>query len=127
MFHINMKEIIRTHKLIILIIIEPRISGREAEEACLKLGKSDWARSEAMGFSDGIGALWNREEIHIEIVHVCKHFVHSLMTPRGNESWEMTAIYASMSSQRRVAMWEELKLIQVRHPWLCLGNFNCTL
>lgn len=24
-------------------------------------------------------------------------------------------------------MWEELSSIQVHNPWLCIGNFNCTL
>lgn len=62
----------------------------------------------------------------MKILHVCRYFVHSLVTPRGGGSWELKAIYASPSSQRRVAMSEELKFIQIKHPWLCMGDFNYT-
>lgn len=111
----------------ILIILEPRISGEDADEACLKLAKSDWVRYEAQGFSGGIRVLWNRAKISFIIIHVHRFFVHATLQPVGVRSWELTTIYASSSTSIRKGLWKELSSICTHEPWVCIGDFNCTL
>lgn len=77
-----MREIICIHKPVILIILGPRISGAEADEACSKLGKSDRTRLEAKGFSGGVWVLWNKDEINLEILHARKAFYPHFSVPR---------------------------------------------
>lgn len=52
-----MKEMIRSFKPEVFIILEARISGTEADAICNNLGKIDWVRSEAIGFSSGVWIL----------------------------------------------------------------------
>lgn len=46
------------HKSDILAFIEPRVSGAQADETCLKVGFPNWVRVEAVGFSGGIWIFW---------------------------------------------------------------------
>lgn len=55
----EMKELLRLHKSSIVVLIEPKISGVEADVPCRKLGKTRWCRSEAVGFSNGVWLLWD--------------------------------------------------------------------
>lgn len=56
-FLVEMNELIRELRPKIVIIIEPRISGLAADNVCKRLGKKQWIRSEARGFSGGIWVL----------------------------------------------------------------------
>lgn len=58
----------RSYRPNIFVILESRISGEEADEACSKLGKTDWARSDAVGFSGGVWVLWSKSEISLRII-----------------------------------------------------------
>lgn len=50
----SLKEMIRIDKPQILGLLEPKISGSNADVVCNKLGFTDWIRVEALGFSGGI-------------------------------------------------------------------------
>lgn len=50
----EVKEFMRLYKPMIIALIQPKISGVEADAVCKRLGKSHWARSESEGFSRAI-------------------------------------------------------------------------
>lgn len=70
-----MQNLVSMHHVSVLIILEPRISGEQANKVCRKLGFSDYFRVEAEGFSGGIWLLWNSNQIEVEayssqLIHV---------------------------------------------------------
>lgn len=48
-FHIEIKDLIRVHRPLIIILLEPRINGEVADSVCKRMGKRKWVRSEADG------------------------------------------------------------------------------
>lgn len=91
----NAKGLIRRFILAIFPVIELRISELEAYVKCRRLGRSNWVRSDAEGFSGGLWVLWNRADISIRVVHVQKFLLHILIDEGKSSAWELTAIYAS--------------------------------
>lgn len=122
-----MRELLVCFKPAILLILEPRISTIEADDICRRLGKQDWVRSEAVGFSSGIWVMWNRDKISLRVVHVDKYFIHIIIEEGRGGAWELTAVYASPMHHLRPAIWEKLSRIQHSFPWALIGDFNCTL
>lgn len=59
----EMKGLIRAFRPVLVILLEPKISGAGAYEVCRKLGLSRWGRSEASSFSGGIWVLGKEAEI----------------------------------------------------------------
>lgn len=52
-----MKHKLREYRLKLVILLEPRISGKMANLVFLRLGKKRWVRSEALGFSGVFDAM----------------------------------------------------------------------
>lgn len=70
----ELKEFQKIYKPVFIILLEPKISGVEAEVVCKNLGKSHWFQSEAMGFSGGIWLLWNGGDISVSVRYAHKFF-----------------------------------------------------
>lgn len=96
-----MKDSIQCYKPLIIILLEPRISSIEADEACSCIGKKTWVHSEAIGFSGGIWMLWNRDDITLRLQLVEKYFIHLLVSLGDGSNWELTIVYASPQSNLR--------------------------
>ncbi|KAL8171428.1 hypothetical protein V2J09_023232 [Rumex salicifolius] len=52
-FKITLKELIRIHKPVILVLVETRLSGRQADKVCATIGFDGIVRVEAVGFCGG--------------------------------------------------------------------------
>lgn len=123
----NARELLASFCPLIFVILEPRISAFEADDICRRLGKRDWVRSDADGFSGGIWVLWNRDEVSLRVVYVEKYFIHLIIDEGRRAAWELTAVYASPKHHLRPPIWERIGLIQHKYPWALIGDFNCTL
>lgn len=117
----------RLHRPHILIIIEPRISGHEADEVYRRIAKQSWVRSEARGFSEGLWILWDCHDVDLIILHADQHFIHVEVLDQDGVHWELTAVYASPKKQLRPQIWEQIGSIAQKYPWCLIGDFNCTL
>lgn len=49
----ELKDFRRLHRLVMIILTEPKISREGADEVCRKLGMMHWSHSDAEGFSGG--------------------------------------------------------------------------
>lgn len=85
-FLLAMKEIIKLHKLQIVALLEPRVSGATTDGVRQSLGMKDWFRVEASGFSGGLWILWNSDKINLKVVHAQKKFVHLSVLPLTGRS-----------------------------------------
>ena len=53
----TIKDLLKINNSMILGLLEPRISGVQADKRCNSLGFESWIRVEALGFSGGIWLL----------------------------------------------------------------------
>lgn len=75
-FHREIRELKWLHKLMMLILLEPKVSGLIAGGVCRGLGMSSWCHSGSEGFSGRIWILWN-EEITVSVRNIHKFSVHA--------------------------------------------------
>lgn len=62
------KDMIRTHKPILVGIFETKLSGSQADDICRRFGFDQWVRVEALCFSGGVWVFWN-EETEVQVKH----------------------------------------------------------
>ncbi|CAI9099244.1 OLC1v1036029C1 [Oldenlandia corymbosa var. corymbosa] len=111
----------------LVAVLEPRISGLNADEFLEKRRFDRSFRVEAKGISGGICLIWN-ETIEVEILECHRQYIHTRIW-RGSESFLTTFVYASPTQSIRRALWPELRRISegVQEPWLLGGDLNFTL
>lgn len=126
-FEVEMKEILRSIRPKIIILIEPRISGEDAEKVCKGLGRRRWVRLEARGFSGGIWVMWEEGEVDIKLLEAHRSFLHMEVRSGLGQRWVLTAVYVSPQAQIRQFLWDDLDKLEVEKPWLLIGDFNCVL
>lgn len=105
----------------IIVILEPRISGTEADEACRRIAFPNWVRSEANGFSGGILVLWNGREVSVRVIHVMHQFIHLVLREKNGHVWELMAVYASPNCTIRSCLWQQLKDIHHLYSYVLIG------
>lgn len=124
-FFRELKEFKRIHRPAVIILLESKISESSAIEACKKMEKTHWIRSEADGFSGGVWLLRNEEDIKVSLRYAHKYFHHVGIT--SNKKWELTAVYVNPNSTIRRHLWPKLDELRVEDPWVLIRYFNCTL
>ncbi|KAL1536304.1 hypothetical protein AAHA92_28979 [Salvia divinorum] len=92
--------LIQLYKPHIIVLLEPRISGKNADNTIRKIGYPNSHRMEAMGFS----GVWDGRDMN----------------------FMFTAVYGHPSPSRRDILWQQLADIQNASelPWVLLGDFN---
>ncbi|KAI9123451.1 hypothetical protein K1719_004751 [Acacia pycnantha] len=119
------KDMKSRYKLDIIVILEPRIGGAQATRAIQKWGFKKSIRMEADGFSGGIWIIWERDDLHVDVLVKNEQFIHCQLR-LGAESMLFTTVYANPHEQRRVQMRDDLQSLatNISGPWLLAGDFN---
>lgn len=125
-FGIAVKEINKRFSPTILVLVETRCSGENAQRVIKRLGYANQIIVEAQGMSGGIWLLWNDPKILVQTLHKHKQFLHCEIEGLTHFKWAFTAVYASPRETERKDLWLELEAIsrQIRLPWLLAGDFN---
>ncbi|XP_019160671.1 PREDICTED: uncharacterized protein LOC109157220 [Ipomoea nil] len=124
-FHRVLKLLLKSHRPSLLGLVEPRVSGDQANSFCSKLGYEDWVRVEAMGFSGGIWVFWNKPlEVKVEFTH--PQFILLQVTETGEAPWFLAVVYGSPTHHLRRRLWSALRAHKrgISGPWLAVGDFN---
>lgn len=127
-FHRILRSLLKGYRPHIVILVEPRISGKQADKAIRKINYPYSHRIEATGFSGGIWLLW-KDDVNMKILHNHKQFMHALVTdPLGVNPYMLTDIYGSPNASLRERLWSDLLNLHVPSevPWLLAGDFNAT-
>lgn len=111
----------------IIILMEPRISGDMVDVVCRWLGKNRWIRSESEGFSIGVWFLWNEAEIDVKLRYAYASFLHFVVKSSRGKQWEITIVYVNPNATRRKQPWGKLDESSIEAPWILIGDFNCVL
>ncbi|XP_021826800.1 uncharacterized protein LOC110767533 [Prunus avium] len=120
-----MKDLVKIHKIEILVILEPRISGNTALNVIKKLGFSKYHVVDANGFSGGLWMLWNELVSCIDIVAYSRQSITALVKMNHGD-WLFTAVYAHPCPGIRRQLWSYLDGIASASnlPWMIAGDFN---
>ncbi|GMI63330.1 hypothetical protein HRI_000002300 [Hibiscus trionum] len=116
------KQFLRDNRPVIVVFVEPRISGHRAESVIAALGFPHSHRVEAAGFSGGIWVAWY-DLVSVSIVITHFQFIHFRITHKASRSsFLATAIYASPSATGRKLLWHHLHHLAatIRSPWVIL-------
>ncbi|KAI9110616.1 hypothetical protein K1719_018482 [Acacia pycnantha] len=119
------KDMKSRHKLDLVVILEPRVSGIQASRIIKNWGFRHSVRMEAEGFSGGIWIVWQRDDLNMAVITKDEQFIHCKIGLDGEEML-FSAVYASPCEQKRRRLWEVFQeiAINVTEPWLVAGDFN---
>ena len=120
-----LRLLIFKYKPSIVVILEPRISGVQADRSIAKIGLSYSHRFKATGFSGGIWVLWDEAGV-VEVLESNSQYIHCRVTDATNTFSYFTAIYGHLVPSRRNLLWQHLTRINhvLRDPWVLMGDFN---
>ena len=120
-------DLISWHNLVVMVIIETRVSDYRAEEVIKGLPFDGFAILETIGFTGGIWLLWNSFMVHVEVLSLTEQEIHApLQVQSLPSSWILSAIYASPKFKNRCILWENLEKVSDHHDllWILMGDFN---
>lgn len=120
---------IQGYKPEIIVLVEPRISGSQADHAIRKIGYAHSHRVESQGFSGGIWILW-KPSVTVEALFNHRQFIHVKITSVAtNKSCFYTAVYGSPHPMVREDLWHCLSQVHRNptQPWVLSGDFNATV
>lgn len=91
-----------------MVLVEPRISGVQANRAIRRTNYPNSHQIEASGFSGGIWLLW-KHDIRLSVLHNHKQFMHVMVADSsGGNQYLFTAIYRSPNPTVRQWLWRDL-------------------
>ncbi|KAJ4828461.1 hypothetical protein Tsubulata_018168 [Turnera subulata] len=127
-FLTTLAEWMRQYKPAIVVIVEPRISGHQADRVIHRLGFSRSYRVDARGFAGGIWLLWMEERVDVSVVFCHTQFIHARVT-NSTESFFLTVVYGSPHEKWHKYLWSNLEVLApgLSAPWVLLGDFNAVL
>lgn len=125
-FRVNMMELIHTHRMDILFLCEPRISGQKAMDMVKSLGFSCVEIVDPVGFSGGLWLLWHGDRVKVEVIGTMDQAITACVSWPGQVLWMLTVVYAKPCSCKREKLWDYLTFVASCHqmPWLLAGDFN---
>lgn len=123
------RDYVRMYHLNFVAILEPRISGSQADHVVHRIGLGGSIRVEARGFSGGIWCLWNPAAINISVLAREEFCIHLKVNPSTPKEWILTVVYASPQANNRPRLWERLVAFHssISSPWCLAGDFNSIL
>lgn len=107
-FHRTLQSLLQGYKPDILVLVEPRIVGVQADKAIRRIGYPFSHRVEARGFSGGIWLLW-KDKVNVEVLVNHRQFIHvRVCSTPGAVPCLFTAVYGSPTPTLREKLWEDL-------------------
>ncbi|KAI9081853.1 hypothetical protein K1719_036115 [Acacia pycnantha] len=125
-FAASLKNLIFSHKVDMVVLLETRISGDKAKKANRSFGFRYSEIVEALGFVGGIWLIWNNSNLVVNVMERHLQFLHCQLMIGGKIPWYFTAVYASPHENVRGELWEKLDGIATTMTdlWLLAGDWN---
>ncbi|XP_062118289.1 uncharacterized protein LOC133831900 [Humulus lupulus] len=90
----------------------------------------DWCfLSNNAWFNNGrILLVWNPNVFSVDIRICSSQCIHCWLTPQnGSNGFFCTFVYAFNDEERRRVLWQQFRDMQIKEPWILLGDFNATI
>ncbi|XP_028797046.1 uncharacterized protein LOC114752466 [Neltuma alba] len=96
-----MKDMKRRLKPSLVVLVETRCSGINAQKVIKRMGFKYQEIVEATGMSGGIWILWDDENITLRVLEKHHQFLHCEVNGLKGSEWLFTAVYASPRAAKR--------------------------
>ncbi|OMP03577.1 Endonuclease/exonuclease/phosphatase [Corchorus olitorius] len=128
-FRRNVRELIRSHHVDLLIIVEPKVSDAKTDRIIRSLRFDGFTKVDAVGFSGGIWVLWKSFIGLVNVVEKGGQFISIFITDNKGLRWALTVVYASPTPSVLDFLWNYLNDFDEfdNIPWLLLGDLNQVL
>lgn len=125
-FKIHKIDFLTIYHLDFVAVLEPRISGANADNVIQRIGLVEGARIDARGFSGGIRCLWKSNFMAASVISTNRYCIHLKLNPNSPSFWFSTIVYASPDVIDREELWNDLREFNSnnRGPWCIAGDFN---
>lgn len=123
----NVKDLVRIHNPVILILMETKSSGDRASRIANRLPFNGVIFANTIGLSRGLWLLWDSSHVVITELASTEQEIHALVIPTyASSPWLLSAVYASPRFVERCLLWENLMAVSDLHslPWVIAGDFN---
>ena len=120
-------DLVEWHKPTIFVITKTRIDGNRADDIIRRLPFDGAYSTETIGHVRGIWLLWHSDIVSMDVLSATEQEIHVLVQVSSqSQSWLLSAIYGSPCFRERCILWENLKMLSVRHnlPWAVMGDFD---
>ncbi|KAK8930530.1 hypothetical protein KSP39_PZI016989 [Platanthera zijinensis] len=124
----RLHELVCAYHPIAVLLLETRRQAFNRRDIDKLIGRN-W-RFEVvlpLGKSGGIVLLWLDDIIRVSNVVKNQQFLLASILSSTGSTWQLEAVYASKSMQRRCVVWEELSKLDMNVPTIIGGDFNRVL
>ena len=90
----TLKDVVNTHKPILIGLLETKCSGEHADKIFNSLRFNYWCRVEAIGLNGGIWLLW-KKCIDPTILKTHSQFIHVKISTKYCRTWFLSVVYGS--------------------------------
>ena len=126
-FKICVGELVQSYNPAILVVMETRVEGDRAREITNLLPFDGAFHTETIGYGGGLWVLWNADNVDVALLSSTEQEIHAEVKVRfTNNSWLLSALYASPKRAERQVLWKNLMSVAELHnlPWVITGDFN---
>ena len=118
-------EMVRSHRVDILFLIETISHAKKIEEIRRKLGFEGAFAVDREGPGGGLAALWRKNSL-CSVVGFSLNFINLRIEDGVHPKWRFTCFYGFPERSRRRDSWELLRSLAGRSnlPWCIIGDFN---
>ena len=115
-FKIRVGELVQSHNPAILVIMETRVGGDRAREITNSLLFNGAFHIETIGYAGGLWVLWNADRVDLAMLSSIEQEIHAEVKVRyTNDSWLLSAVYASPRCAERQILWKNLMCVAELH------------
>lgn len=120
-------QFIQKHNVGLVGLLETKVKACHLGNLYQNVFKS-WCITSNLGHHPGgrVVLAWKPGVFSINIIHSTDQFMHCYVQPiSGRTSFFCTFIYAYNESAKREALWNGLRGIRTKDPWIIMGDLNC--
>ena len=101
-FQSHIRELVRNHDPVILVVMETRVGGDKAREITDRLAFDGAIHTDTIGFIGGLWMLWHSDRVEVNSLATTEQEIHAVIKViSSNFDWLFTAMYASPRSAER--------------------------
>ncbi|GKU97282.1 hypothetical protein SLEP1_g10449 [Rubroshorea leprosula] len=120
----------RIHNPAMLLILETKIYGQNAQEVADSLGFPNSCVVNSDGLTGGLWLLWDDSRLTVDILSTSNQATHAVIQVSNNPlfpfNWFFSCIYDRPHFEIRNILWQELTTMAnvIQGPWMIIGDFN---
>ncbi|XP_028097675.1 uncharacterized protein LOC114297443 [Camellia sinensis] len=125
-FKHNLTELVRTHKLEIIILLETKVTFSKIGNFFNQLGFTASTVVDPVRRMEGIWIVWDPTQVNVRASSANSQAIRTTIHKEDFEEWVLAAVYASHNPVLRENLSKDLEAVarDMEKPWLVASDFN---